>query len=357
MHYKQLDGLRFFAVLAVLFHHICDFNIFNYFPLGSFGVTLFFVVSGFLITEILLKEKENNVKTRKILKIFFIKRILRIFPLYFIYIFICYVLVPKQTLEMIAWLLTYTTNIWVIMHNQLPFWYFAHLWSLCVEEQFYLIWPFLIIFIPNGRLKTVFYAMIIFAIANRAFNVFYINGYDLFNYNSLFTTLDCFGAGAVLAYLKTFKSKYLSTILTHRYIPILAIVLFILNIKYGTPLTQQALSRAFYTITSVYLVGIAVTSKFTKIGKTLLENNTIVYLGKISYGIYIYHLICWGIFGKYFNDLLAYFNFSSYINNSFLKIIMEFIVITLCTILVSAISYELIEKRFLNLKKRFNYST
>ncbi len=352
MQYKQLDGLRFIAVLSVILHHICPLPSFIAFNLGAFGVDLFFVISGFLITEILLREKIKGTSVLLTLKIFFSRRVLRIFPLFYLYILICLVIVPQQTKEHISWLLTYTINIWVVLKDQQPFWYFNHLWSLCVEEQFYIFWPFLIMITPIKRLRLLFILMIFIAIAIRLMVTIYFNGYALFNYTMLPTTFDCFGFGALLALLKEFKPILLNKIFRHKYFIILGILLVILNNKFGTVLTQQTFGKTLIAFVSFYLVGIAATIKYKNISRIILENKAVMYFGRISYGMYVYHLLIWGSFGKYFTDCWH----NLHLTDSIYKSFFEFVFILICTILVSIISYELFEKRFLQLKKYISFS-
>jgi len=271
MHYKQIDGFRFFAVIAVIFHHIFVSEILDYFPFGLFGVNVFFVISGFLITEILLREKLNNIPYKQIFKTFFLRRTLRIFPLYYLYILICLILVPQITFEYINWLLSYSINFWITINNKLAFWYFTHLWSLGVEEQFYIFWPFLIIFIPLKRIKHFLVLLILFSVFLRISNTFFIENFKLFNYTMLFTSLDCFAAGALLAYLKTFELNKLINFLKNKYLIIIALVIFILNNKFGNIFSQEAFSRSLNAFIAFYLVGIASILEFKGIFKIVLK--------------------------------------------------------------------------------------
>src|ERR1700728_698230 len=151
---KSLDGLRAIAVLLVMTFHF-EMNMF-----GWVGVQLFFVLSGFLITGILWKEKFRELPMPYRFKKFWIRRSLRIFPLYFGYLFIIslsYVIFhsPSYYRLYIPYLLTYTTN----YSRLLPQWQvtplFNHLWSLSVEEQFYLLFPFFIFLCPPRLIRSI----------------------------------------------------------------------------------------------------------------------------------------------------------------------------------------------------------
>lgn len=355
VQYKQIDGLRFLAVSAVVFHHVCPSLISKFFPLGAFGVNLFFVISGFLITEILIKEKLHTISNATIIKTFFIRRVLRIFPLYYLYVLICYLLVPEFFEEYKIWLLTYTLNFWIALKNTLAFWYFTHLWSLALEEQFYIFWPFLIVFVPIKIMSRLFIIMVFIAIVIRGLNAHYMVGYELFNYTMLPTALDCFGIGSILAYLKEFRPQKLQAVLKHKHIILSGIILSIFTFHYGLPLFQQMTGRFLNALVSFYLVGIATTISFKGITKRVLENKALMYFGKISYGIYIYHLLIIGSFGIYFNSFWDTLTLNGYQNEILLKQLFEFFYALILTIIAATLSFELIEKRFLNLRKYFEY--
>ncbi|MBK8553825.1 MAG: acyltransferase [Ignavibacteria bacterium] len=145
----QLDSLRTFAVFSVLIGHwFAEFEKFSNFPFGMFGVTLFFVLSGFLITQILISGRidTEEIFKKKIhsIKQFYIRRTLRIFPIYYITIFICLLFNVQDIRDKFFWFLFYASNIYFYNIND---WAgsLSHLWTLAVEEQFYLLWPFIIL--------------------------------------------------------------------------------------------------------------------------------------------------------------------------------------------------------------------
>ena len=150
-YYNGLDSIRAICFFVVLVEHWFTIEVLAPFNFGIMALNFFFVISGFLITEILVKNRYSvELKTTtygKALKLFYIRRSLRIFPLYFAVIgvllyFNIGVIRPKA-----IYYLTYTTNFWSFNNQE---WVsFGHLWSLCVEEQFYLVWPFIILFTPK----------------------------------------------------------------------------------------------------------------------------------------------------------------------------------------------------------------
>ncbi len=194
------------------------------------------------------------------------------------------------------------------------------------------------------------------AIILRLVAVLYFNNFHLFNYVALPAALDCFGVGALLAFLKTFKYEQLEKILKHSYLILVIFILHILCNKFGSQLIQEVFGRFSHALIGFFLVGITTTIQFKSLFKTILENKVIMYLGQISYGMYIYHLLVWGSFGEYFNGFMQKSDTIMYINSVLPTRFLELIFITLCTVLVSILSYELFEKQVLKLKKYASYS-
>ena len=149
MYYPALDGLRGIAILAVIFRH--NFDFLQATKYGWIGVDLFFVLSGFLITGILLKTKTQ----KNYLATFFVRRILRIFPLYYGAIILFFVLAASAELlrDQYSFYFTNQGMVWFHLQNWLYITksapthrgMFIHFWSLSLEEQFYLVWPFVML--------------------------------------------------------------------------------------------------------------------------------------------------------------------------------------------------------------------
>jgi len=138
-----IDGLRAIAVLfTVIQHYIISYYFRSESILGSLGVSIFFVISGFLITSILLKQKQENVSNKEKFIKFYTRRSLRIFPIYYLTISIC-ILSGLYWFRNINpfWYYGYAINIFIAIQNNGWIGYAGHLWSLAVEEQFYLVWP------------------------------------------------------------------------------------------------------------------------------------------------------------------------------------------------------------------------
>lgn len=212
----HLDGLRALAFLLVFLYHTES----NIVPFGWIGVDLFFVLSGFLITRILVKSVDNGTTLSQYLKVFFLRRILRIFPLYYLALFLFIVLLPfiaqyfqtetnYNTLSKDAvWFVTYLQNFVIGYRNE----YFNpgflnHFWTLAIEEHFYLLWPFLVFFFRKDIIKVAI-STIVIVLLFRIISV--INGVNpLFIHVGTFYRLDTLLFGSLLGVLieKDFYSK------------------------------------------------------------------------------------------------------------------------------------------------------
>src|ERR1041385_4159129 len=164
----QLDALRALAVLAVMVHHFLPVDRYiptDYITLGFLAVRLFFVLSGFLITGILLNYRRLERCTA--LRRFYLRRVLRIFPIYYLTLFIALALQVRSIQQGAFWHLTYLSNYIAGFH---PEWMgpASHFWTLAVEEQFYFVWPFIMLFTPRQHLAKVIIGTIALAVIFRA---------------------------------------------------------------------------------------------------------------------------------------------------------------------------------------------
>ena len=163
----QLDSLRAFAVLAVLFTHFWRYDS----ELGELGVRLFFVLSGFLLTSILLRQREKaaefRLSRRRVLGDFYARRILRIWPIYYAALFGALLLGAEGVARTFGWHALFGSNILFFLEQSWTPPVAAHLWTLSVEEQFYLVLPLAALFLPLRALRPLFVALILAAIMFR----------------------------------------------------------------------------------------------------------------------------------------------------------------------------------------------
>ena len=347
----QIDGLRFIAVLGVMLHHwiIQDFAnsfIFKNIPFGT-GVNLFFVISGFLITYILLKKKdditENKTSFLHEIKNFYVKRTLRIFPIYYLVIILLCIFSYSQIKDYLGYLLTYTIN-WFMVFKGVYIGNRTHLWSLAVEEQFYLIWPFLIFMIPKRWvLGLSVFAVLLSLVCKIYFS--YFTPYWMGVNGATFSCFDALGLGALIAYLQKNRAEPFKPQLYKLYLAISVVVyvLLFVNPAYLNPQLHTVLLGFAISIIYFFVIIIAANNGFSGNFKSFLENKTTLYLGRISYGLYLYHAFVPDI---YYSCLMKFF---PKLTGDADLCILFFIL----TVLLATISRYLIEKPILNLKRYF----
>lgn len=347
MQLKGLNTLRAIAALIVVWSHIefikgsydlpqIDFWIF---PNAHFSVTLFFVLSGFLITYLLLKEKDKygTISFKK----FYIRRILRIWPLYYLIIFLSLLLfnteIPKRTLLLC---LSIFPNIPPALKSGWP--NSPQIWSIGVEEQFYLFWPLIVYFVPKKHfVKTVLVFIVIYTALPFMINYVNLNtihNEKLFSFTQKFfyhTKFNCMAFGGLLGYL-LFENKKILKIYNNILFSLLAV--FIAFFVWFANISFYSFTEEVYAFFFGIMILAVVINR-----KIKLDNTITNFLGKISYGIYMYH---WIIILLLIKLLDIYKNISYY---NLILYILSFGI----TILVSWISFNTFEKFFLNLKKKF----
>jgi len=355
-HYPALDGLRGVAILMVVFLH--NFGFMNYFFFGWLGVDLFFVLSGFLITDILM----NSLDKPHFLRNFYMKRILRIFPLFYLIVILCLFILPAiKSLHLDVhyykenqlWFWTYLQNWLFIIKEPQGEKFLLHTWSLAVEEQFYLVWPVIILLFRKPKVLLTI-ALIILVLTGVLRYIVWISKVEDLAYSSLytFTRIDGLCIGSAVALLLRINPGFLK-----KYTTLIVLLMAVINfgfyfINNHRSFTLPYLAFIGYTTFAVLfglLVYEAVTGK-SKIIKFLLENRPLKFFGKISYGLYVYH---WPVFLICFPFVTEFVLNNMHISSR-LAATTSSIIVTVATILLSVISYRYFEKPFLNLKKRYS---
>ena len=354
-HYLQLDGLRCFAVISVMIGHWIAWDTSSYFIKNipwSHGVILFFVLSGYLISNILFSLKEKieakKMNLKKALGIFYIRRTLRIFPAYYFLIFYLYYINHGNTRQIFPWLLTYTSNFLQCQEGAV-LGDFTHFWSLAIEEQFYIFWPFIIFLIPNKHLVKTILLFLIVSLVSRSLCYLLTTNWMLTAYftPNLFFPL-CLGA--LLAYAARhdtwlngfFGSRIFLCVFVALYIAFYYFHKFI----YKANFMNAVLDEYVFSLACAFIIYRASKNGFKGIVALALSNTVVVYVGKISYGLYLYHLFVIGLYWKYLNPRL---DLHTYDKNSLWFVYF-------CIIfLLATVSYYVLEKPFNSLKKYFKY--
>jgi len=358
---KGLDTLRAFAVIFVIIEHWWipfDINspvilmwIRGLIPDGGFGVDLFFVLSGYLISGILLSTRgQNNENKWHTIRNFVIRRSLRIFPVYYATLFILLLIGFPSIKENLAWLMTYTSNI--LIYRTLSFNSFSHSWSLSVEEQFYLVWPWLLIFINEKYLKFVFVGAIVLGITTTIYTMTALN-----NWAGLMLMPSCmqaFGLGGLFAYSKGKPLEHMFTKVVNLIVPFAFIIHFYFSFSSDHGAPYSFLFLTINSTISVWLIMKVVnnTSEFTR--KYVLENRFLNKIGQISYGIYLFHYVLTPIYEK---EIAKFFSANDPVGNLFVDWKYNYPIRLILLYLIASLSFKYFEKPIINLKKRFEYLT
>ncbi len=357
-YYPALDGLRGIAILLVVIYH--NFSFLTFFRFGWMGVDLFFVLSGFLITDLLLKTKENG----SFLKNFYIRRVLRIFPLYYLTLFIFFLLAPyffsekgPSTVfhyyeENKFWFWTYFQNWLFVEKGMAPVPYLSHFWSLAVEEQFYIFWPLIVFFVKDlSKLKKLSIILILIAIVFRFYTrISFPDDVEKY-YCSTLTRMDSLLIGGLLAI--RLKEGLIIPTMFIKSVSCICVLLLTLVFISGDSLRQDnlILSTVGYTCFAVFfscVIYLFITARESIISwfKGLHILN---YIGKISYGIYVYHIPIYLILGTQFSNVISTW---ANIDKGQTGICVS-VLSLIFTLLASTASFYILEKPILSLKKHF----
>ncbi|WP_145074758.1 acyltransferase family protein [Poriferisphaera corsica] len=350
-HFTSLDGLRCFAILTVLWHHAFRPEFLNAQLLtrGFLGVDLFFILSGFLITTLLIRERAIHQSIS--LRAFYARRSLRIFPIYYLSLIALTLLFAlgfssphHQTtfFQQLPLYLTYTSN-WSDTHalNLAP------LWSLATEEQFYLFWPLVERF-AKPTIRFLFYA---FALClSQAINFQLIYPFfspdlaaHLQSLEIMQSTFTPILLGVGLAYLLHHKPTFNKLYKPLAHIAALpCLVLTLILLIHFTPANILGLPRLLIQLNfSLILAAIILNPKH--FAHTLLNLKPITHIGLISYGMYLYHMWVLALQRQLLTPHISPEN----------QAYFDFLLGTLLTIIAATLSFKLIESPLLKLKKHF----
>jgi len=357
LHLKGLNGIRAIAALSVLVYHaftrmdwfgLDRFAIWgeleptkpHSFRVGVFAVTVFFALSGFLITYLLLKEYElkKDINVGK----FYMRRILRIWPLYFLLIPVSlgvYKLLDFQyPPSSIVYYLLLIAN--VALYLKVPIPLLGGYWSVCVEEQFYLVWPLFMKFSKNRYFRNTLILLAVLMALRVVFNVLQMRFPILAAYNELMgqSRYHVLLMGALAAMLYVDNNQMFIKIFSNKYVVLAAWIFIFLPVIKGFRVLGQHEVMALSTI-------VIIVSQIRNQNKLInLENKVFDFLGKISYGIYMFHPLVLFLLGK----SGIWFAHPQPWNYAIVVVL-----VTAITILVSTLSYYYFEGWFLNLKKKY----
>lgn len=338
-HLPALDGLRAVAALTVVVAH--SEYLFHGVP-GDLGVSAFFVLSGFLITRLLVREREQTGEVS--LRRFYLRRTMRIFPAYYAFLAFSFALDARAgqawSPALLGSAVTYTVN-YFNAFNHHPTTSIAHAWSLGVEEQFYLIWPMVFVLLAARGRRPLIAGVSLMALAALAWRSWLTLGAHAdvsYVYNAFDTRFDNLAVGCLLALVVDYKLVVTAaeSVARRAWFPLLTLALLLVSrlampggYHYSIGFTVDAVLVA---VLIVQLLQLCQTR-----GWSWLEWRAVRYLGAISYPIYLYHQ--WGAsIGRRF---------------PLHEPAIEFAAGVLATIALASGSYFIIERPFLKLKARY----
>jgi peptidoglycan/LPS O-acetylase OafA/YrhL len=330
-----------------LSHWIPDVYHFNI-PLGT-GVQLFFVLSGFLITGILLRNRpeESGEKTGSVLKAFYARRCLRIFPLYYLVLVVCMAFSVGPIRETWPWHGAYLSNFYFSFRGSVSDPY-LHFWSLAVEEQFYLLWPLLALTTPRRKLHVIIVGSIIGSLLFRIGAGWYWGNPSATRYLTP-SCVDALGIGALIAYAQHYHGLE-----GLRRAKLLSAAVGIGGLVLCVPFSAWAGSQLMHWIGHTFLIifyGAVVAQAaegFRGVLGRVLGARPITYLGKISYGLYVYHHFA----PLALAALLAWAGVKENIWLNWPWNLLPYLALSLITAMISWHGFEL---PFLRLKRKFDY--
>jgi peptidoglycan/LPS O-acetylase OafA/YrhL len=370
----ELDGMRGIAVVMVMIYHFSivsrvstlglDAVYYKFARMGWSGVDLFFVLSGFLITGILLEAKDSS---RHYFRSFYLRRVLRIFPLYYAYLAVFFGVLPfvgaaifgEKELAKLAglqeiqvWLWLYGSNIYTFLQGAHTGLATSHFWSLAIEEQFYMVWPLVVFAISRGALRSTCIAMIGLAFFIRVL----LEWYD-FAPHSIYaftpSRMDTLLSGALVAILvrSSIDPDRLRTVARWILMTVAPITFLILWLN-GQDADDHPLIYTFgysgLCASFSSMIILAVLGR-ASLYQRLLRTRWLMYLGTYSYGLYVIHVIVRAGLVRVAGEPVLILG---------TQLPWQFGFILLCTGVTlgfALLSWHLMEKRFLKLKAYFPY--
>jgi peptidoglycan/LPS O-acetylase OafA/YrhL len=291
-----LDGLRGLAILGVLADHF-HVPLPPLFHVGPVGVRFFFILSGYFITLSLWKVREAETKSPLarfgLLCRFYLQRLMRVGPPFYLALAVGALFGIHEIWDHFFWLALFQTNHYIVYLGYWPG-EISHYWSLAVQEQFYMVWPLFVLMLPRRGFMPVMMACMIFALVFRMVCIT-TGTNEVIRWVTLLGCLDSFAAGAMIAYLKQAKLLEKIHLLSRTWmlaLPLAAFACYFLA-RWMTTLAHDnawlALAEFFDAFFLAWLLVASLTGVTGRYGR-ILGWSPLVYLGRISYGIYVYHV-------------------------------------------------------------------
>jgi peptidoglycan/LPS O-acetylase OafA/YrhL len=350
-HVRAFDAFRGYGMTGVFLYHCLVYP-----PLKQwmnwiwFGVDFFFVISGFLITGILLETRQKP----NCLRDFYVRRVLRIFPVYYgtlaaATLLLWYAGTPRteRMLASMPWFWAYLQNYKIGIQGWSSMLPLSHTWSLAIEEQFYLLWPLLVVFLNNRRLLVLCAVASVFSFTLRQFYVEWP-----FAYMFTPTRLEGVMLGSALAILIRSHREVLERLVPFT-LPFSALGLAsVAWTQHGFHLQNEWVIRVGYPLMALFFGSVILcaldTGRVGRITRWFSEREAMAFVGRYSYGIYLFH---WPLHCELKRPIFAWLE--ARLDTSFAVCMGYLVIMSALTLGLSVASFHLFEKRFLRLKDVF----
>lgn len=370
VYFPGLNGLRFFAAFAVILTHLELLkdqqhlkNLWKnpfFFNSGGLGVYFFFVLSGFLITFLLLAEQKATGTVG--VKEFYLRRVFRIWPVYYLLVLVAFFILPQIEFLHIPWLQKFfyddywfkfvlycllLPNLALAMYPAIP--HAGQSWSIGVEEQFYILWPWMVkkagnvfkaILVFTGIVLLIKVIVLLLALKNP--DLEWLKQLKKLVAMSKFESMSIGAIGALILFEK--KEYWLKWV----YLPVTQALCYLMIpvLMFFTPaFIQDGIHLVYSVIFLIIILNVCSNpGSFLRLTHPLID-----YLGKISYGIYMYHMIVVVLCIQVCKRI-----FPNWTGPELLPNIVLYFSATLLTFMISALSYELFEKKFIRMKEKFS---
>jgi len=370
-HVPELDGIRGAAILMVMgLHFVCtlvppqhsrlEFIAARLTGYGAWGVDLFFVLSGFLITGILWDSRGKQ----RYFQTFYARRTLRIFPLYYAILFVLTVLLPTSFIvahvpgvlevrRVQGYLWPYLANVYIAKQGWFAIPYVSHFWTLAIEEHFYLFWPFVVGLASRGAIMKTCVVLSCLSLALRiaahfaGLNMFYGHVLTPCRLDSL-----CIGSWLALAARGptglTGLAERAKPVLSFAFVGIVVTSIWHSRVG-GEGSIAECVRDAFLALFFGWVIVLSSSPRGPVWLKASLRLRALRWLGKYSYGLYVFH----GMVAYYFGINHTLTAFTRVLGSQPLALFVQALVGALGSTLIAVLSYELFEVHFLRLKKLF----
>ncbi len=366
-HVPALDGLRGLAIIMVLFvHFIGDAQPYNAFErilmkasnYGMWGVDLFFVLSGYLITGILYDSKGSAHYFRN----FYMRRVLRIFPLYYAVLFLLFFVLPlfpsllptglTESSRHQGWIWSYGVNLFIAQRGEWALPYVSHFWSLAVEEHFYLLWPLIVLAASRESLLRICAGCALFSLALRI--VLSLAGMNEISTQVLTPCrFDALCTGGFLAVASRSGARGALIRAARPAALVLASAILAISALTATTHWLEGPSHALRSFLIALFFGAlllaCVHAEPDRFIGRFFNHPAMRFFGKYSYGIYVYH----GVIAYFLVDKRVEDDLAKALGSHLLAVLLQAAGGVGVSVLVSVLSYEWFEKRFLRLKRSF----